>query len=523
MAEPSSTARDLAISAAGLTLADILRTQAIIRPNDEALVAGSARLNYRELDEVTERLAAGLWELGLRRGDRLAILSRNSLEYALLFHAAAKAGIAIAALNWRSPGAELDKVIALVKPALIAVSEDCRTLFQALSSRLPEILLDGEAAGGRTPTFASLKRAAPRGLEVHPEDIVSIVFTSGTTGDPKAVAISQRALIARAAVIGIDWRFEVGDAFVAWAPLFHVSASDYLFTTCVLSGAYIVIEGFEPASIATIVRARKIGWLFLVPGTFEKMVEALRPGKLPPGQVKVVGAMADLVSPATMTELSELTGGPFLNSFGSTESGLLPCSPSFMVSKSGADLSLPKMQSALCSIRLVDESGADVPAGEPGEMWIRGQTLASGYWGNDEATLRAFSEGWYHTGDVLRRTPDGKLQFVGRLSGMIKSGGENIYPAEIERVLLGHPCVAEAAAVGVPDPEWGESPHAFVAAVDGLEINTEELKAYLRERIASYKVPRVFHVIGLDEFPRNVTGKIDRKTLVKRLIGGNTK
>ena len=521
MSHAPSHARELASAAAALTLADIIRTQATIRPEQEALVAGAATLNYRELHTLTEQLAAGLFELGLRRGDRLAVLSHNSLEYALLFYAAAKAGIAIAALNWRSSSTEIDQAIALVKPALIAVSKGCLASFKSLSIAPPAVLLGGDADENMT-TFASLTCAKPRTLEVHPEDIVSIVFTSGTTGDPKAVAISQRALIARATVIGIDWSLEVGDAFVGWSPLYHISSSDYLFTTCVLSGVYIVIDGFDADLIAETVRTRRIGWLFLVPGTFEKMTAALRAEKLPPRQVKVVGAMADLISPRALAELLNVTGAPFLNSFGTTETGLLPCSPSFILSKGTADLSLPKMQSALCRIRLVDENSRDVPDGEPGQMWVRGQSLASGYWGNDEATIQAFDGGWYHTGDVMRRTADGKLQFVGRLSGMIKSGGENIYPAEIERVLLSHPAVLEATVLGVPDPEWGETPHAFVALAEGANASIDDLAAFLRTQIASYKVPRVIWVIGLHEFPRNVTGKVDRRALKCRLSNGTS-
>lgn len=513
----SSEARRLAIAAAGLTLADVLRTQAIVRPNDDALIAGEVKLSYRELDAVTERLAAGLASLGLRRGDRLAVLSRNSLQYALLYHAAAKAGIAIAGLNWRSSTAELAKAIALVAPAFIAVSEACRPVLAALPSAPPAIPLDGAAADGIVATFDELTRTPARPLDVQPEDIVSIVFTSGTTGDPKAVAISHRALIARAAAIGVDWPLEIGDAFIGWAPLYHISSSDYLFTTCVLSGVFIAVDGFDAEAIAAIVRSRKIGWLFLVPGTFEKMVEALRPAKLPPNQVKVVGAMADLIASGVMAELCELTGARFVNSFGTTETGLIPCAPSFIRSKETAERNLPKMQSALCRVKLMDENGAEAAPGEPGEMWVRGQTLASGYLGNDDATIRAFAGGWYHSGDVMRRTHEGKLQFVGRLSGMIKSGGENIYPAEIERALLSHPSVAEAAAVGVADPEWGETPHAFVALSDNAAISADGLKAYLRERIASYKVPRAIHFIGLDEFPRNVTGKISRNALARRL------
>jgi fatty-acyl-CoA synthase len=513
----SDEARRLTRAAAGLTLADVMRNQAIIRPQDVALVAGDSSLTYGELNDLSDRLAAGLVALGMRRGDRLSILSRNSLPYALLFHAAAKAGIAIAALNWRSPPAELAKAIALVQPSFVAVSEECRAPLEAVPDHPPAILMERDDAEAALPTFGTLSNAGPRRFEVDPEDIVSIVFTSGTTGDPKAVAISHRALIARAAVMGVDWSLEPGDAFIGWAPLFHISASDYLFTTTVMSGVFVVVDGFDASKVAAIVRQRKIGWLFLVPGTFEPMVEALRGARLPPNQVKVVGVMADLISPDVMAALSEVTGAPFLNSFGMTECGLLPCSPSFLRSRDAAELSLPKTQSAICSVRLVDEDGKDVADGEPGEMWVRGHTVASGYWANDEATRRAFAGGWYHTGDVMRRTADGKLQFVGRISGMIKSGGENIYPAEIERALLSHPLVVEAAAVGVADPKWGETPHAFVALAEGAMLTAEEMAAHLRGLIAGYKIPRAFHVIALADFPRNVTGKIERRVLARRL------
>lgn len=512
----SAEARALVARATQLTLADVLRAQAIIRPAETALVAGDVSVSYGELDALSDRLAAGLVAMGVGRGDRLAVLSRNSLRYALIYHAAAKAGIAVAALNWRSAPAELERAIALVGPAAIAVSDELTATCAAVAPGISMILLDRDETGGPARTYGDLAAMPPQRFEVDPEDIVSIVFTSGTTGDPKAVAISHRALIARAGVIGIDWSLEPGDAFIGWAPLFHISSSDYLFTTPVLSGAFVVMDGFDAPGIAAVLRSRKVGWMFLVPGTFEKVVEALGSEPLPHNQVKVVGVMADLATPAVIADLTRLTGAPFLNSFGMTETGLLPCSPSFVRSKEDTVLTLPKRQSALCSIRLVDESGEDAAPGEPGEMWVRSQTLFSGYWKNDDATRTAFAEGWYHTGDVMRRNADGTLQYVGRLSGMIKSGGENIYPAEIERALLRHPRVTEAAAVGVPHPRWGETPIAFVALAQGAPVTPEDLRAFLGSHIASYKIPSAIRVVELNDFPRNVTGKVDRRALLAR-------
>jgi fatty-acyl-CoA synthase len=417
----------------------------------------------------------------------------------------------------------LERAIALVDPAAIAVSDDLAAVCGQVAPGIAVLLLDQDDTGGPAKTYGELVAADRQRFEVHPEDIISIVFTSGTTGDPKAVAISHRALIARAGVIGIDWSLEPGDAFIGWAPLFHISSSDYLFTTPVLSGVFVVMDGFDAAGIAAVLRARKVGWMFLVPGTFEKVVEALGSEPLPHNQVKVVGVMADLATPAVVADLTRLTGAPFLNSFGMTETGLLPCSPSFVRSKEDTALTLPKRQSALCNLRLVGENGADAAPGEPGEMWVRSQTLFSGYWKNDDATRLAFAEGWYHTGDVMRRNADGTLQYVGRLSGMIKSGGENIYPAEIERALLRHPAVAEAAAVGVPHPRWGETPIAFVALDPSARATPEELRSFLGQHIASYKIPSAIRTIALSDFPRNVTGKVDRRALLARFgVGERT-
>jgi fatty-acyl-CoA synthase len=149
--------------------------------------------------------------------------------------------------------------------------------------------------------------------------------------------------------------------------------------------------------------------------------------------------------------------------------------------------------------------------------------VASGYWNNDEATCRAYAGGWYHTGDVMRRKPDGTLQFVGRLSGMIKSGGENIYPAEIERALLSHPDVTEAAAIGVPHPKWGETPLAFISLAEGANCSADALKAHVGGLIASYKIPGEIRFIALSDFPRNVTGKVDRRALFARFGNGQAR
>ena len=225
--------------------------------------------------------------------------------------------------------------------------------------------------------------------------------------------------------------------------------------------------------------------------------------------------MADLVPPQQIAQLCALVGAPYFNSFGSTETGLPPVSGGTLDPARGP-VSLSKRQSSWCLTRLVDDTGNEVPEGAPGEMTVRGPTLFSGYWGNDGANAESFRGGWFHMGDVFVRHADGSLDFVDRLKYLIKSGGENIYPAEIERVLLAHPGVRDAAVVRRSDARWGEVPVAFVAA-DEAAFDSDALAAFCRERLAAYKVPREFRRIEVADLPRSSTGKIQRHELEKRV------
>jgi fatty-acyl-CoA synthase len=231
--------------------------------------------------------------------------------------------------------------------------------------------------------------------------------------------------------------------------------------------------------------------------------------------VKVCGVMADLVPPADIARVTRLLGAPYANTFGATETGCPPCSSS-LIPVGVAPERLSKEQSPFCEVRLVDEEDREVPDGQPGELCMRGPTLFSGYWAAPEATAADFRGGWFHMGDVFVRNPDGTLDFVDRRKYLIKSGGENIYPAEIERVLLRDPRVAEAAVVRRADPTWGEVPVAFVASSDP-SLTADELVAACRAELAGFKKPRAIHFIALEDFPRSASGKVLRHELERRL------
>jgi fatty-acyl-CoA synthase len=298
-----------------------------------------------------------------------------------------------------------------------------------------------------------------------------------------------------------------------------MASTDQALSTLLRGGKVIVMDGFQPGPLLEAIERERMGWLVLIPGMIEAMIEALRARPVRPAGIGVCGAMADLVPRQQIAEVSGLLGAPFLNSFGSTETGLPPATGS-RIAPGEAPVRLAKRQSAFCEVRLVDAEDADVPEGTPGELAIRAGTLFSGYWNAPEASVRDFRGGWFHMGDVFRRNADGTLDFVDRVKYLIKSGGENIYPAEIEQVLLADARIADAVVVRRRDDAWGEVPVAFVARRDPA-LDAEQVLALCRDKLAGYKRPREVRFIQLGDFPRSTSGKIQRHELEARLAAAS--
>lgn len=500
------------IAAAGqLTLAALFRQRAQLQPQAPALSDGSDTLSYGELAGRVARVAAGLRALGLARGERIAVWSENRFEYLELELAAAELGAIVACLNWRLTETEQRHCIELVEPALIVVSARYLPAWQRLAMPAAKLLvLDERFARWRD----SQAPAAPDD-SVQPEDGLVMLYTSGTTGLPKGALISQRAMVARAGLLSAEYGINGRDSFIAWSPLFHMAGTDHSLATLLMGGQVLVCDGLDLRRIADWLQREPVGWLMAMPGMIEQLIDALRPCEGRVRGVKLVGAMADLVPRQQIAELTRLVRAPYLNSFGSTETGLPPASAA-LLAPGEVPRSLAKRVNGWCLARLVDADEREVPPETPGEMMVRGPTLFSGYWANARANAHDFRGGWFHMGDVFVRHADGSLDFVDRLKYLIKSGGENIYPAEIERVLLAHPCVRDAAVVRRPDARWGEVPVAFVAWSEG-ELDAAALLAFCKERLPAYKLPKEVRPIRVEDFPRSSTGKIQRHELEKRL------
>lgn len=500
------------VRAAGrLTVYELFQACARRAPDSVAIKTATASVSYSALNIRVRRLATALVKRGIRRGDRIALLSENRQEYAEYELAAACIGAIVACQNWRLAPGELQHCIDLVEPAMIVASDRFAPTARNLDLRGIEVIsIDAEHE-------AMLAASAPLDTlpDVDPEDGLVILYTSGTTGMPKGALISHRAELARNMVLRVDMHARESDGFVAWAPMFHMGSTDQVLGALMSGATAHIVDGFDADAVIEIMMNHHLGWMLLMPGSIEPVVDILRGSGRKPRGIRAVGAMADLVPRHLIAELSGLTGAPYLNSFGSTETGLAPASASLLPPGSLPE-SLAKRKSAFCDLRLIDSAGNDVPDGEPGEAAVRGPTLFSGYWNAEETNARDFAGGWFRMGDLFRRMPDGSYDFVDRSKYMIKSGGENIYPAEIERALLSDPRIADAVVVRQPDDHWGEVPVAFVARNDDA-LDEADIEELCRARLASYKRPKAIHFVALDDFPRSTTGKILRHEMEARL------
>jgi acyl-CoA synthetase (AMP-forming)/AMP-acid ligase II len=493
-----------------LSVYELFAAQVQRDPNAVAIEQGSLWRSYGALDARVVRLAAALHHKGVRHGDRVAILSENRAEYIEVELAAAYLGAIVACQNWRLVGAELQHCLDLVSPALVLASRRFEQILSSLDLHGVESLIierDYEALIDSTPLVTR--------PEVDPEDGLVILYTSGTTGMPKGALISHRAEIARMALLRMDIRATEEDGFLAWSPMFHMGATDQMLGALMSGATVYAVDGFDAEAIVSIMERAPLGWLLLMPGSIEPVVALLKQSGRRPKGIRAVGAMADLVPKKLIAELTELTQAPYLNSFGATETGLAPASASLLPPGEFPE-SLSKRKSGLCDFRLLDPDGNDVADGDPGEAAVRGPTVFSGYWNAEATNARDFKDGWFRMGDLFCRNPDGTYDFVDRAKYMIKSGGENIYPAEIERVLLSDPRVSDAVVVRRRDAKWGEVPVAFVSRRDE-HLSASDIEAVCRQSLAGYKRPKEVHFLRFEDFPRSTTGKILRHEMEKKL------
>lgn len=504
---------------------DWLARRAQLSPERVALIdtqAGDRPITYREWNAQANRTAWWLREaLGVGKGDRVAVLAKNSVAYLDLWFALGKIGGVLQNLNWRLTPYELEGIVREGAPKALVYDPEFAATVQALATALGDLPLRwvslGEPLAPEHLSFAAREgfpAAPPPRPPIDPEDPWVICYTGGTTGLPKGAILSHRAITANAVNTIISWGLRPDDATILNAPLFHTGGLNVFTAPLVyLGGMSVVCREFDLEQTFDWLESGRVTVYFGVPTMFIMMQNHPRWEKADFSALRFV-ISGGAPCPLPVFERFWAKGVEFKTGYGLTEAGpntfWLP--PEQVQAKPGA-VGYPLFH---VEVRVVDEAGRDLPPGQVGELLIRGPHLFSGYLNRPEETAAALRDGWLHTGDLAQYDEDGYFTIMGRRKEMIISGGENVYPAEIESVLHGHPAVAEAAVIGAPDPKWGEVPWAAVVLRPGHHLTADDLRAYCRQRLAGYKVPKRF--VFVDSLPKTGANKVDKRRLAEDLL-----
>ena len=502
---------------------DVLGERARLTPDATALVvvATGERFTYRELDERAARCALAWQRLGLARGDRVAILAHNRLEYLDAFFAAGKSGHVLVTLGTRLTAHELSHVLRDSGAAAVlydgALAETARALREQVA--VPRwVALDEPLAPG-DPRHRDLLAQADPGTFVRaccaPEDVYCLLYTSGTTGRPKGVMVPHRMVAWNGYNTVAGWQLRADDVSPIFTPLYHAGGLFAFLVPIFTAGGTIVLHhGFDTAEIWHTIEAERCTVVLGVPTIWKLLLEAPELATTDLSSVRAfMSGGAPL--PHYIAEAYQARGVVFKQGFGMTEVGVNCFAMTVDDSRRKVgSIGKPMM---FTEVRLVGADGRDVAVGEVGEMLFRGPHVSLGYWNDPQATAATIdADGWLHSGDLARRDEEGFFYVAGRQKDMIISGGVNVYPAEIEAELVRHPEVQDAAVVGVPDETWGEVGVAFVVALPGKSPTPESLAAHVGERLARYKVPREYRF--LPALPRTAYGKVVKGALRDLLL-----
>lgn len=533
-----------------MTLGEALAEAALKRPDDEALidVENGTHYTWSELNSASDRIASGLVALGLAPGDRVGLCAPNSARWVIIQFALAKAGLILVSLNPAYRATELAFALRRTGCATLIVAHRFKTTdYEALVDQVRELLrlqnetspqhhldhviaLDDTSFPGAIPyarldqgptgdSYGSKGQTLPA---VKAGDAVNIQFTSGTTGTPKAATLSHRSVLNNARFCGLNMGLSPNDRLCVPVPMYHCFGMVLGTLTCLTSGAAMIIPsaGFDPGATLNAIESLSCTAIHGVPTMFllelehpsfpQRRLSSLRTGIIA-GAPCPVSLMRKLIEQMHLTEITI--------AYGMTETGPV----SFQTAR---DDTLERRVGTVGRVlphteaKIVDATGETIPVGEPGEFLCRGYGTMMGYWGDPEKTAEAIDrDGWMRSGDLAQFDKDGYCRIVGRIKDMLIRGGENIFPTEIESCLYSHPSVEQAEVFGVPDSKYGEAVCAWVRVRDGTVVTENDLRSFLKERLAHFKIPEYIQFV--DSFPTTASGKVQkykmRETMTSRL------
>ncbi len=498
----------------------ILRTNAKYLPNKEVIIDGALRITNAELYEKSNRLANALINLGIQKGSRVAMMERNCHQYIELFFAAAKIGAILIPVNWRLKGKELSYIINDAEIQALIFGEEFTDVVSSVQSQLESVqhyIVIGNAREGFKTYDSLLQQSSDEapGIKVEEDDVLVHMYTSGTTGVPKGVLLTHKNILNTFRDQYQSMGLTRDDIAMQCGAFFHAPLFTAVMYTLVAST--VVIREFSAERVLQLIQDEKVTRVFLIPTMISFILQHPNREAYDINSLKRVmfGGM-----PISTTLLKEAKAffrcNEFQQFYAQTEaSSIATLLPEDHILE-GPPEKTARLHSAgrpeiSCEFMLVDENDHEVPIGEVGEIVVRCDSVMKGYWKHPTETARVSRNGWHHTGDLARVDSEGYIFIVDRSSDMIISGGENIYPKEIEEILNAHPSVQMAAVIGVPDKAWGESVKAILVLKTGAKCTEQEIISYCKERLAGFKKPKTVEFV--DSLPLSPAGKVLKKIL----------
>jgi len=501
-----------------LNLGQILKVNAKKFPDTIALKDGTKAFTYPETNVRVNKLAHSFLALGLKKGDKVAVLLENCIEIVEVYLATAKAGLVIVPINFRLIGPEIEYIVNNSDAKVFIVHDEFSPNVDSIKSDLSQIELGAYIIVGDKKTgyieyedFISNGSESEPKIEVNPKDPWLLIYTSGTTGTPKGVVRSHKSHIAFYLINAIDFGFNEQDICLNIMPLCHINSTFFTFTlTYIGATAYIhPARSFIAEEILEIIEKEKITFISLIPTHYSLILNASEDGKK--YQIKSIRKL--LCSSAPVSKEMKLDimkffpGVELYEAYGSTEAGIVTVlKPNDQIKKLG---SIGFESLGTDFVKILDENGEEVEVGEIGELYSRGPMLFDKYYKLPEKTASSFRGNWFSAGDMATVDEDGYYEIVDRKDNLIITGGEHVYPSEVEKVICRFPGVLDVAIVGLPNIKWGEQVTAFVIHKDPENLSTEnEIIKFCKDKMAGYKRPKVVHFISHEEMPRTGSGKI---------------
>jgi fatty-acyl-CoA synthase len=504
-----------------MDLSDFIDRNAAFAPDKVAISFSASTLTYgglaRRIGDAARALKS---QLGIRQGDRVAILAANHPDYLVLLYACARLGALLVPLNWRLAVPEQLYILCDASVKALVVEQAFAPVTEPLAQALPDARIVGldfkPPRGTSLPEILSEASGDGRNPGVDISMPLLIVYTSGTTGHPKGAVLRQEALVWNAVMSQHMHDMTASDHVLTVLPMFHVGGLNIQTTPALQLGATVTLHSrFAPEPTLEAIECARPTLTVLVPATIQALIEHPRWAAAKLDSLRCMTTGSTQV-PQHLVDAFTVRNVPVLQVYGATES-----SPIAIYTRLSGDWRRPGstgLPGLVCEAKIVDEHGSERAPGQAGEVIVRGPNVFVQYWGNAPATWNALREGWYFSGDVGTRDTDGHFFIHDRKKNMIVSGGENIYPAEVERVLQQHPHIADAAVIGRPDARWQEVPVAYIVARGGVTMNVREIESFCLTQLASYKVPREYVLV--ETLPRNAMGKVQHFRLKEQAASG---